>query len=135
MGGTAIHIIYGNNRFSEDLDFDNIELNINDFKILSKIIERGLKLEGYRTDIKLSFRNAYRINIKFPGLLYNFGLSNYQEEILSIHIDAESQNFNYQPDIEILSNFDIYSNIKVVPVNILLAQKIVCIFKRKRTGV
>ncbi|MDD5441729.1 MAG: nucleotidyl transferase AbiEii/AbiGii toxin family protein, partial [Candidatus Omnitrophica bacterium] len=32
MGGTAIHILYGNTRFSEDLDFDSFGLKQSQFK-------------------------------------------------------------------------------------------------------
>jgi len=32
IGGTAIRIIYGSYRFSEDLDFGNFGLSFNDFK-------------------------------------------------------------------------------------------------------
>ncbi|MEW6066956.1 MAG: nucleotidyl transferase AbiEii/AbiGii toxin family protein [Nitrospirota bacterium] len=45
MGGTAVHIIHQNNRFSEDLDFDNLGLKENDFKQLSEIVQRRLYLE------------------------------------------------------------------------------------------
>ncbi len=34
LGGTAARIIHGNTRFSEDLDFDNLGLNRNDFEQL-----------------------------------------------------------------------------------------------------
>ena len=31
LGGTALRIVHGNNRFSEDLDFDNFQLTETDF--------------------------------------------------------------------------------------------------------
>ena len=38
MGGTCLRLIYGNRRFSEDLDFDNKGLKEDDFSDLSSII-------------------------------------------------------------------------------------------------
>ena len=46
LGGTALRIIHGNTRFSEDLDFDNFDFNKNDFSLLTKEIKNGLKKEG-----------------------------------------------------------------------------------------
>ena len=44
MGGTAIHMIHGVRRFSEDLDFDNKGLSQEDFENLSSQILRKLEL-------------------------------------------------------------------------------------------
>ena len=38
MGGTATRIIHSNTRFSEDLDFDNLGLNKNEFVKLIQLI-------------------------------------------------------------------------------------------------
>lgn len=132
MGGTAIHIIYGNNRFSEDLDFDNLSLKKQEFEQLIKLIRRRLKLEGYPIEIKNVFKKAYRCYIKIPNVLFDNGLSKHKEEKLSIQIDTEPQRFGYSPDKVIINKFDIFLRINVVPVDTLLAQKIYAIFNRKR---
>ena len=49
-----------------------------------------------------------------------------------IQIDAEPQDFDYRPNKVILNKFDIFLRVNVVPPDILLAQKIYAIFKRKR---
>jgi len=51
LGGTAIRIVY-NNRFSEDLDFDNLGLSEDDFTKLANKIKKGLELQGYEVEIK-----------------------------------------------------------------------------------
>ena len=38
MGGTATHIIHGNTRFSEDLDFDNLGLGQKEFSGLARLL-------------------------------------------------------------------------------------------------
>ena len=52
MGGTSIHIIHGSQRFSEDLDFDNLGLDEDQFKQLSRFVTRQLKREGYSLETK-----------------------------------------------------------------------------------
>ena len=132
MGGTAAHIIYGNTRFSEDLNFDNIGLSRKGFETLAGTIKKKLELEGYTADLKNTFKGAYSSQIRLPGLLYENKLSLHKEESIMIKIDAEPQNFKYSPDKVILNKFDVFVRINAVSQDLLLAQKILAIFKRKR---
>lgn len=132
MGGTAIRIIHSNTRFSEDLDFDNLGLEEKDFGQLTKLIQRKLQLEGYTVETKNVFKGAYRSYIRIPNILFETGLSGHKEEKLSIQVDAEPQRFNYRLDKIILNKFEVFLRINVVPVDILLAQKIFAILERKR---
>jgi len=132
MGGTATRIIHSNTRFSEDLDFDNLGLEEKDFGQLVKLIQKTLQLEGYTVETKNVFKGAYRSYIRIPNILFESGLSGHKEEKLSIQVDAEPQGFNYQPDKIILNKFEVFLRINVVPADILLAQKIYAILKRKR---
>jgi len=133
MGGTAAHIVYGNTRFSEDLDFDNRGLDQKGFKALFEFIKKKVALEGYKVDGKIVFKQAFSFYIKIPELLYDYGLSPHKKEIVLIKIDTEPQNFIYDPNKIIVNKFDVFSRISVVPQDILLAQKICAILKRKRS--
>jgi predicted nucleotidyltransferase component of viral defense system len=132
MGGTAARIIHANTRFSEDLDFDNLDLNSKEFAHLTKLIQRKLKLEGYDAEIKNVFRRAFSCEIGMPGVLFEYNLSGHRREKLLIKLNSERQNFSYRPDKVILNKFDVFLRINVVPVDILLAQKIYAIFNRRR---
>lgn len=132
MGGTAIHIIHGASRFSEDLDFDNRGLTQDDFCVLTKLISRQLSLEGFRVDTGTSFKGAFSADIKITGLLYETGLSGHKEEKVLVKIDAEPQDFKYTPQRVVINKFDVTVGIGVVPDDILLAQKFYAILKRKR---
>lgn len=132
MGGTATRIIHSNNRFSEDLDFDNLGLKEKDFEHLAKLIQRKLKLEGYATEVRNVFKGAYRCYIRIADVLFENGLSNHKQEKLLIQLDTEPQGFEYQPEKVIVNKFDVFLRINVVPVDILLSQKIYAIFRRKR---
>jgi predicted nucleotidyltransferase component of viral defense system len=132
MGGSAIHILHGNNRFSEDLDFDNLGLLPNDFKeIVSQIVKR-LSLQGYNIESKVVIKKAFRAYFKFSEILYENRITKHIHEKLSIQIDTEPQNFQYSKDQFILSKFDVFQRINAVPVDLLLSQKILCIFTRPR---
>jgi len=132
MGGTAIHIVHGNQRFSEYLDFDNRGLNQKDFSGLSEEVSRKLKLLGIQAEIGTKFGNAFRCLIKFPGIFHQYGLSGHSQEKLIIHLDTESQNIDYKPNHVLINQFDILLKIRTTPPETLLAQKILAILKRPR---
>lgn len=132
MGGSAIRIVHSNTRFSEDLDFDNLGLREKEFEQMVKLIQKKLELEGYIVEIKNAFTGAYRSYIRIPNVLFDNGLSKHKKEKLLIQVDAEPQEFKYRQDKVIISKFDVFLQINVVPVGVLLAQKIYAIFKRKR---
>lgn len=132
LGGTAIRMLHGNKRFSEDLDFDNFGLKENEFENLATVIRKKLKMEGYNAEIKNVFKNAYHCYVRIPGLLFDSGLSDHKEEKILIQIDTEPQHFDYLSDNLIINKFDVFCRIQVTPPDILLSQKIVAIFNRKR---
>jgi len=132
MGGTCIHIIHGSPRFSEDLDFDNPDIDRHDFETLSQRVKRALELQGFTVELKNTYQNAFRASLRFPGLLQVEGISGHRDEKLLIQIDTEPQGVRYQQDKFILNKFDVFSRINIVPEDTLLAQKILCIFTRSR---
>lgn len=133
MGGTAIHIAHGNTRFSEDLDFDNVGLTQADFENLSMLIQKKMGREGYPCEIKNTLKNTYHSHIYFRDILFTNGLSPHRNESLLIKIDTEPQHFTYDKTQITLSKFDVFTKIHVVPIDMLLAQKICAIFTRKRS--
>ncbi len=132
MGGTAIHIVHGLPRFSEDLDFDNQGLTMDDFRALTKSVAKKLALEGYVVQTSTSFKGAFSADIKVMGVLFNEGLSGHQDEKILIKLDAQPQNFKYCAERVVINKFDVFTSINVVPVEILLAQKFYAILARKR---
>lgn len=73
LGGTALRIVHENSRFSEDLDFDNFQLNEDDFLLLTKEIQTGLHREGYNVEIRNVLKRAFRCYIKLPQVLVDNG--------------------------------------------------------------
>ena len=132
MGGTALHIIHGNSRFSEDLDFDNLGVNKKEYAELALLIQRKLKLLGVDSEIKTIFKNAFRTYIWIPDVLFENSLSAHKDDKMLIQLDAEPQNFHYQSEKTLINKFDVFMRINAVPQDILLAQKLTAILKRKR---
>ncbi len=131
LGGTALRIIYGNTRFSEDLDFDNFGLKKKEFDEISLDVKEQLESEGYKVEIRNVYKGAYRCYIRIPRLLFDNGLSGYVEEKILIQLDTATHNFSYNPNKIIINKFDIFTEINVTPIDILLSQKIFTIFNRK----
>ena len=106
LGGTALRIVYGNTRFSEDLDFDNFGLEENEFEGLAQKVRGGLEAQGLKVEVDTVSKGAYRCRIRLPDILFVNELSPHQEEKILIQIDSLAHDFAYQPDKKILNKFD-----------------------------
>ncbi len=132
LGGTALRIVYGNNRFSEDIDLDNFDLSWQEFEEVIQRVKRFFELEGFEIEVRNVAKGAYRCYMRFPELLYEQGISPYRQEKILIQVDTAAQGFEYQPEIRILNKFDVFTEIRVIPLNVLLSQKIYTAVNRKR---
>ena len=133
LGGTCLRLVHGNNRFSEDLDFDNFNLTEENFGAISVVIQKALEKEGYEIEVRNVCKGAFHCYIRFPELLYKEGISGHREEKILIQLDTEPQHFDFEPERYILNKFDIFTEILTTPSDILLAQKFYAILNRKRS--
>lgn len=132
LGGTALRIVHGNQRFSEDLDFDNFGLKLADFiKIISEV-EKELEKEGFLVETRIVAKSAFRCYVKFPEILQRYGLAIAKEEKILIQIDTAAHGIKYKPDTYLLNKFDVFREIRTTPPDIILSQKIFALFNRKR---
>ena len=91
-GGTALRIIHGLNRFSEDLDFHLKTINdqYNFTRVISKL-RSNLVRQGYLiSDSGVKEKTVRSTFIKFEGLLFECGLTINEDEKLSIKIEVDS---------------------------------------------
>lgn len=133
IGGTCLRIVYGSQRFSEDIDFDNKGLTFSEFEELMNHVGDRLKKEGFEVAMKQLRKGAYHCYIKFPHVLYEQGLSPLLDEQILIQIDTMDQEVNYESEKYILDGFEVFKQISVVPKDILLSQKLITILKRQRS--
>lgn len=132
LGGTCLRLVHNNSRFSEDLDFDNFNITEADFSEVSESIKIGLERQGYQVEMKQIIKGAYHCHIRFPGLLFEQGLSGYKAERILIQLDTEPQHFDFQPEVFVLNKFDVTASIYTTPLDLLLAQKFTALCQRKR---
>lgn len=132
LGGTCLRIVHNQQRFSEDLDFDNFNLTQEEFLEISTYIEIELKKEGYEVEFKNVLKGTFHCYIKFPKLLFNEGLTGHLEEKIVIQLDTEPQHFDFKPETYLLNKFDVFTSIFTTPSDLLLAQKFFAVINRKR---
>lgn len=85
-GGTALRFLYAHGRYSEDLDFalegDRASY---DFRGYLQSIRAELTPEGYPVELKVNDqKTVHSAFVRFPGLLYELGLSGQRSEVLAI---------------------------------------------------
>ena len=132
LGGTNLRIVQGNERFSEDLDFDNFDVLSGTFDTVANLIAEKLKQFGYEVELKVVKAGAFHCYIRFPKLLYDLGLSPIAEEKILIQLDTETQDYAYLPERIILNKFDVFVPIFACSLPLLLAQKCYAVLNRKR---
>jgi len=91
VGGTALRFLYRIRRYSEDLDFTaGTAWGDSSIQLFTQKMDRELKKAGYDVTIVLKdTKTVQRIMIRFPGLLYELGLSGRKEQKFSVHIEVD----------------------------------------------
>ncbi len=131
IGGTAIRIVYGGGRFSEDLGFDNFGLSFAEFDRLIFSTKKHLEEKGFETETRLVKKGAYHCYLKFPKILYDLKLSPLVDQKILVKIDMNDQKATANPQTFYLNRFGLSSEIVTNPVKIILAQKMIAAIERK----
>jgi hypothetical protein len=132
LGGTALRIVHGNSRFSEDIDHVNFGLSWQAFGKLVQNVNQFLELEGFLVETSMVAKDAFHCDLRFPELLYDQGLSPHQQEKILIQLGTVAQGYPCSSETRILNKFDVFTEIRVTPLNVLLSQKIYTAVNRKR---
>lgn len=88
-GGTCLHVIYGLNRLSEDIDLDNsqgIDLE-NLGNDLSSHFHKGWGYTAVTLKQQESMKGITRVTLRFP-VLYELGLSPHIDEMLHLKVEV-----------------------------------------------
>lgn len=91
VGGTALRLLRGLDRFSEDLDFDTVGITPNQTQKLIKTVMRRLWQEAIAVEL---YQNTTKkksfYELRFPDLLAQLRLSSNTGEKLMVKLDIES---------------------------------------------
>ncbi len=91
-GGTALRFLYGHGRYSEDLDFAlEGHRQRYDFRGYLQAIRAELTPEGYEIELKVNDRRTvHSAFVRFPGLLFELGLSGQRREALAVKLEVDT---------------------------------------------
>ncbi len=134
IGGTSLRLLHNLDRFSEDLDFDNLGLSDAEVEGLIKEVIRRLENEGYEVELKTTIRDYKRyFEVKFLKMLTPLGLGNQENERLLVKFDYSS-NWKYgTPQSMSMNSFGFTRYIVTNTLNQKLVQKLTAYVQRKET--
>lgn len=87
-----MRFIYKIRRFSENINFSlSSKAKDYDFNDMARHIQQEFKLAGYGLEVKVkSERTVYNALLKFPGILYETGLSPLKDQKILIKVEIDS---------------------------------------------
>ncbi len=91
VGGTCLRIVFDVRRFSEDLDFSTKGKGL-DIQTVKHVFAK--RFEEYGIDVELMTseeKTVKAIDLRFPGLLYELGLSPLKDQKLRIKWDIDTR--------------------------------------------
>jgi hypothetical protein len=94
QGGTALRFLYSIRRYSEDLDFALERADAGyDLRRYLDAVRADMLRDGYVVDLaRVSDQRAvHSAFVRFPGLLYELGLSGHADEALSVKLEVDTR--------------------------------------------
>lgn len=90
-GGTALRVVFGMRRFSEDLDFSLAKKEGYSFSRMNDDVLKALALAGLKAESKpKAEKTVHSTMLKFPGVLKEIGLSPLGSQKLSIKLEVDT---------------------------------------------
>lgn len=132
IGGTSLRILRDLDRFSEDLDFDNLGLSFSDIKKLFAKIKDKLAKESFEIEYQMKKTDDSGIGeMKFKNLLFQLKISSHEKENLALRINYTTPKKKPETETVILSRFGVAQNVVTNTAEFLFSQKIRAILARK----
>lgn len=132
MGGTSLRLLRDLNRFSEDLDFDNLGLPFRQINTLFSDIQHKLKKEGIDSVYQMKKTDSSGIGeFKFEKMLFDLEISSHKQEKLIIKINYTTPKIKPATEDIVLNRFGIVQNVITNRPEFILSQKMRAILSRK----
>lgn len=133
-GGTALRLIRGLDRFSEDLDFDNTGLTDGEMDRLLVSIVKRLEYENIEVELRTIHKNEKNYyDLRFPQMLADLAISTNPKEKLKIKIDYARQWRGQTPESVLFSAYGCLERVKVNPLSQALVEKLAAYVNRQIT--
>ncbi len=134
IGGTSLRLLYGLDRFSEDLDFDVTHGALTKMTELVEGITRRLESENIAAQLytNVTPKRSY-FELRFPKLLFELKLSANQEEKLTIKLDFEQFWQNHTTEVILLNRYGMLVSVVTISKDQLLVQKLHAYLHRAQT--
>lgn len=134
IGGTSLRLLHGINRFSEDLDFDNLGLKRQELSGLITGVAQEFKRENIEVEVSAKLQEGITYHeLRFPKLLFDLKISTNPREKLMIKIDYSSQWKGQKLETVLLSRYGFIEQITTNPLSQIMIQKLAAYINRKRT--
>lgn len=134
VGGTSLRLLRNFNRFSEDLDFDNLGLSDLRIKNLIEKVVFYFKQENIEVElicVQKGYKNYFEL--RFPKLLKELKISTDPREKLKVKIDYASFWQGQNPESIFFRKYGFLEQVLSNPLDQLLVQKLTSYVRRKQT--
>lgn len=134
VGDTALRLLHGLDRFSEDLDFDNRGLERDAVHELIARTVTGMKRENIQIEsiAQMKQTSSYH-ELRFPKLLFDLKLTTNPREKLMIKIDESSQWTGQKTEVLLFSKYGMIERVVTNRLGEIMVQKLAAYVDRKQT--
>jgi len=134
VGGTSLRLLRDIDRFSEDLDFDNLGLSSQDFSTMMTNLKHRFKRENIEIELKETIKGLKQYyELRFPNLLFELKITTNDKEKLMIKIDQSTSWEGQTSDVILFSKYGFIEQVTTNPLNQVLVQKLAAYVQRKQT--
>ncbi|PIP57182.1 hypothetical protein COT08_00500 [Candidatus Woesebacteria bacterium CG07_land_8_20_14_0_80_44_9] len=134
VGGTALRILWGLDRFSEDLDFDSVGIEPGQIQKLVKTVIHRLERENTLVEFyQNTTAKKHYYELRFPNLLGKLNLSSNAGEKLMIKLDIESTWQGQKRETVFVNRYGLLATVVTKPLNQMLIEKLAAYLGRKET--
>lgn len=134
VGGTALRLLRGLDRFSEDLDFDAVGIHSHQTQKLIGMVAHRLQRENIIVELyqNTTVKKSY-YELRFPSLLAQLRLSSNTEEKLMVKLDIENFWRGQKREIIFLNRYGLLVNVVTKSQEQVVVEKLAAYVNRQET--
>lgn len=134
IGGTSLRLLRGLDRFSEDLDFDNLGLSHPELANLIIHVVELINRENIEANLSdKTVKDKVYFELRFPKLLFDLKISTNDKEKLMIKIDSSTIWQGQKPQTVLMNKYGFIEQISTNPLDQILVQKLGAYVRRPQT--